>query len=369
MMAIRLVDLQRQYNQLRPEIDAAIARVLAEGGFILGEDVFRFEEEFARYVETSEAVGVDSGLSALELGLRALGIGPGDEVIVPAHTFIASASAVSFVGATPVFVDIDPRTYTINIDEIEQRITSKTKAIMAVHLYGQAADLDGIAAVGAVHGLAVVEDACQAHGARYKGHRVGALGSFGAFSFYPAKNLGAYGDGGVLVTNDPAIAQVVRRMRNYGQDQKYHHVTMAWNRRLDTIQAAALRVKLQYLDRWNSSRRRLAALYAALLSDLDLVQPVLAPYAEHVYHLYVIRARERDALRAFLAEQGIETGIHYPIPIHLQPAYAELKYRAGDFPVTETLAQEIVSLPLFPEMTEDEVETVALTIRSFLKRR
>ncbi len=365
---IRLVDLQRQSVQLKPEIDAAIARVLAQGDFILGKDVACFESEFARYVEANEAVGLDSGLSALELGLRALGIGQGDEVIVPAHTFIASASAVSFVGATPVFVDVDPHTCTIDASQIARRITPRTRAIMAVHLYGQPADLDAIMALAADQGLAVIEDACQAHGAHYKGRRVGALGRFGAFSFYPAKNLGAYGDGGALVTNDPAVAQAVRQMRNYGQDRKYHHVTLAWNRRLDTIQAAVLRVKLRHLDECNARRRQLATTYAALLADLDLIRPVTAAFAEHVYHVFVIRVRERDALRAFLAEREIETGIHYPTPVHLQPPYADLHYRRGDFPVTEALADQVLSLPMFPELTEKEVEIVAGGIREFFQR-
>lgn len=368
-MEVKLVDLNRQYQAIKPEIDSAIARVLDRTDFILGEEVRRFQEEFASYCQVEHAVGLDSGTSALELGVRALGIGAGDEVLVPANSFIASASAVSFTGATPVFVDVDPVTYNIDVQQLAQRITPRTKAIMPVHLYGQPAEMDAIMEVVERYGLFVIEDACQAHGARYKGRRVGSIGHVGAFSFYPGKNLGAYGDGGALVTNDPHIADRVRMMRNYGQREKYHHVSLGWNRRLDTIQAAVLQVKLRYLDEWNALRRRWAALYDQLLEDIDVVRPVAAPSGEHVYHLYVVQVEERDRLQTYLAANGIATGIHYPIPIHLQRVYADLGYQTGDFPVSERCAPRLLSLPMFPELKAEEVEFIADCIWSFLNMR
>jgi len=361
--------LNRQYQALKPEIDRAIAHVLDRTDFILGEEVRRFEKEFAAYCQANYAVGLDSGTSALELGLRALGIGAGDEVLVPANSFIASALAVSFTGATPVFVDVDPATYNIDVQQLAQHITPRTKAIMPVHLYGQPAEMDAITEVAERYGLFVIEDACQAHGARYKGRRVGSIGHVAAFSFYPGKNLGAYGDGGALVTNDPQIADRARMMRNYGQREKYHHLCMGWNRRLDTLQAAVLRVKLRYLDEWNALRRRWAALYDQLLQDCDVIRPVASSPGEHVYHLYVIQVEERDRLQAHLAANGIATGIHYPIPIHLQPVYTALGYRVGSFPVTERCAPRLLSLPMFPELRADEVERIAGHIRWFLASR
>jgi len=366
-MEVKLIDLTRQYQAIKPEIDSAIARVLDRTDFILGEEVCRFEKEFARYCQAKYAVGLDSGTSALELGLRALGIGPGDEVLVPANSFIASASAVSFTGATPVFVDVDPVTYNIDVQQLAQRITTRTKAIVPVHLYGQSAEMDAIMEVAERYGLFVIEDACQAHGARYKGRRVGSIGHVGAFSFYPGKNLGAYGDGGALVTSDFHIADRVRVMRNCGQREKYHHVALGWTRRLDTIQAAVLRVKLRYLDEWNALRKHWAKLYDQLLEGTDVVRPVAALSGEHVYHLYVIQVEERDRLQTYLAAKGIATGIHYPIPIHLQPAYADLGYQTGDFPVAERCAPRLLSLPMFPELKAEEVKFIADCIRSFLK--
>lgn len=365
-MNIKFVDLNRQYQALKPEIDHAIARVLDRTDFILGEEVRRFEEEFAAYCQANYAVGLDSGTSALELGLRALGIGAGDEVLVPVNSFIASALAVSFTGATPVFVDVDPVTYNADVQRLVRHITPRTKAIMPVHLYGQPAEMDAIMEVAEGYGLFVIEDACQAHGARYKGRRVGSLSHVAAFSFYPGKNLGAYGDGGALVTNDSQIADRARMLRNYGQREKYHHLSLGWNRRLDTLQAAVLRVKLRRLDEWNALRRRWAALYDQLLQGCDVIRPVASPPGEHVYHLYVIQVEERDRLQAYLAANGIATGIHYPIPIHLQPAYAALGHRVGDFPITERCAPRLLSLPMFPELRADEVERIAGYIRSFL---
>lgn len=364
---IKLVDLGRQYAAIESESNEAIFGVLRSTDFILGEEVRRFEEEFAAFCEAKYAVGVDSGTSALELGMRALGIGQGDEVLVPVNTFIASASAVSFTGATPVFVDMDPITYNIDVAQLERSITPRTKAIMPVHLYGQPADMDATMEVADRHGLFVIEDACQAHGACYKGHRVGSIGHVAAFSFYPGKNLGAYGDGGVVVTNDPAVADAVRVMRNVGQRERYHHVALGWNRRLDTMQAAVLRVKLRYLEEWNQRRRHWATAYSALLEGLDVVWPSASQFSDHVYHLYVIQVDDRDGLQRFLKANGVATGIHYPIPIHLQPAYAILGYQRGSFPVAEAATPRLLSLPLFPELSSDEVEFVAERIGAFLK--
>ena len=301
---VKFVDLSRQYRSIKTEVDAAMGQVLDHTDFILGDDVQQFEREFAEYCQAETAVGVDNGTSALELALRALGIGPGDEVLVPVNTFMASSSAISFTGATPVFVDCDPVTYNIDVSKLEQSITPRTRAIMPVHLYGQPADIDPILEIARVHRLYVVEDACQAHGARYKGHRVGSLGHIGAFSFYPGKNLGAYGDGGAIVTNDLQLAERVRILRNCGQREKYNHVTLAYNRRLDTLQAAVLRVKLRYLDQWNSMRRHWALMYNQLLEHEDagnVTTPKSLTYVEPVHHLYVIRARERSTLQAYMA--------------------------------------------------------------------
>jgi dTDP-4-amino-4,6-dideoxygalactose transaminase len=336
---------------------------MTNADFILGADVAAFEEEFARYCEAEHAVGLDSGMSALELGMRAMGIGPGDEVITPAGSFIASSSAISFTGATPIWVDIDPRTYNIDTELVEAAITKRTKAIMAVHLYGQPVDMDRVREVADRHGLPVIEDACQSHGARYKGRRTGALGTFGAFSFYPSKNLGAYGDAGALTTNDAGLAQKVRMMRNYGQRAKYDHVFLAWNRRLDTLQAAVLRVKLPHLDAWNSSRRKIASLYEELLGGTAVGLPYARPDVEHVFHLYVIQLDGRDRVLSELGKRGIGAGIHYPVPIHLQEAYRERGFGAGSFPVTETVAMRILSLPMYPEMTEADVRRVADSVR------
>jgi dTDP-4-amino-4,6-dideoxygalactose transaminase len=362
---VKFVDLSRQYRSIKAEVSAAIAGVLERSDFILGDDVTQFEHEFAEYCQAEAAVGVDNGTSALELALRALGIGPGDEVLVPVNTFMASASAVSFTGATPVFVDCDRATYNIDISKIEQHITPRTRAIMPVHLYGQPADLDPILAIALKHHLYVVEDACQAHGARYKGHRVGSIGHVGAFSFYPGKNLGGYGDGGAVVTNDLEVAERLKILRNCGQREKYNHVALAYNRRLDTLQAAILRVKLRYLDQWNSLRRHWALMYSQLLEHENVITPTALPYVEPIYHLYVIRAFERSTLQAYMAGQGFAAGIHYPVPIHLQPAYRDLHYKPGDFPVAEGYASVLLSLPIFAELEYEEVEAVVECIHEF----
>jgi dTDP-4-amino-4,6-dideoxygalactose transaminase len=335
---------------------------MTRGDFVGGQDIRAFEEEFAAYCGSSFAVGVDSGLSALELGLRAFGIGPGDEVIVPSHTFIATAAAVTFAGATPVLVDVEAPTYNLDVSQLEAAITPRTRAIIPVHLYGLAADMDSIMQVADKYGLAVLEDASQAHGATYKGQRVGCLGHAAAFSFYPTKNLGAAGDAGILLTSDADVAARVRAMGNVGQRKKYYHELAPFNHRLDTLQAAILRVKLRHLEGWTEARRRNAALYNELLRASDLVTPVERPECQHVYHLYVVRTPERDRLQAHLQEKGVSTAIHYPVPVHLQPFYSGNGFRRGQFPVTEQLCAEILSLPMFPEMTAEQVGYVAARV-------
>ncbi len=368
-LKVPFVDLSAQLEPIREQVEEAIARVLDTSQFVLGPDMRAFEQEFAAYCGVEHAVGVDNGTAALELSLRAFGIGPGDEVITTANTFISTALAISHVGATPVFVDVDPETYTMSIPHLEAAITERTRAVIPVHLYGQAADMDPILGLAREHNLTVIEDACQAHGARYKGRPVGGLGDAAAFSFYPSKNLGAFGDGGIVTTNRAEVAEAIRKLRNIGQADKNRHEVLGHNHRLDTMQAAILRVKLPHLDAWNASRRRLAGLYAEALADSGVVIPTVMPGNVHVWHLYVIRTRQRDSLREFLAERGIATGIHYPVPIHLQPAYQQLGYRQGDFPISEQLAGEIVSLPMYAELTPGAIEHVAKAIRDFIAER
>ncbi len=364
---VAFVDLAAQYAAISEEIDQAMARVLQKCDFILGQDVQLFEEEFAAYCETDYAVGVDSGTSALELALRACGVGPGDEVITAANTFIATALGITHAGATLVPVDIDPQTYNIDVAAVERAVTPRTKAILPVHLYGQPADMDPLIALARKHDLVVIEDAAQAHGARYKSKRVGSFGHAAAFSFYPGKNLGAYGDGGAVVTSDPQIADNLRMLRNYGQRRKYHHELLGFNRRLDTLQAAVLRVKLRYLDAWNAARRAHAEQYSRLLADTSGVMPPIVPdYAEPVWHLYVVRVDDRDGLMAHLSSHNIAAGIHYPVPIHLQQAYHQLGYSRGSFPICEEYAEHIVSLPMFAELDQDSVEHVVESVRSFV---
>ncbi|MCA9734468.1 MAG: DegT/DnrJ/EryC1/StrS family aminotransferase [Deferribacteres bacterium] len=364
-MNVPFVDLVSQYQGLKDQIVPAMENIMSKAQFIMGEDVRKFEQEFAEYCTSKFCVGVDSGTSALELALRAFEIGPGDEVITVANTFIATTLAISATGARPVLVDIHPETYNIDVNKIEAAITPKTRAILPVHLYGQPADMDVINTLAKKHKLIVIEDACQAHGARYKGRRTGCLSDAAAFSFYPGKNLGAYGDGGAVVTNDEHVAEKLRLLRDYGQKQKYQHLIKGYNHRLDTLQAAVLRAKLPYLDDWNTARRRCALKYNAALKETALVVPVDANFAESVYHLYVVRVKERDELLSYLQSRGISAGIHYPIPIHLQPAYADLGYKTGDFPVTEHYAREIVSLPMFPELRDEQINYVAEAIMEF----
>jgi dTDP-4-amino-4,6-dideoxygalactose transaminase len=364
-MNIPLIDLSAQYRNLRSEIGSVVEDVLERGDFILGQDVAKFEEEFAAYCGTKYAVGVDSGLSALELSLRAYEIGAGDEVIVPAHTFTATAAAVTFAGATPVFVDINPETLCIDGEKIDAAITTRTKAILPVHLYGLPADMNEVWGIAKRHNLTVIEDACQAHGAMYRSRRTGSLGHAAGFSFYPTKNLGACGDAGIVTTNDVYIAETIKAMRNCGQRSKNVHELPPFNHRLDNLQAAILRVKLRYLDQWIDLRRQLASAYNRLLADSKVITPVEPVNYKHVYHLYVIRSENRNALQAQLKERGIGTAIHYPNPVHLQPFYSKGVDRHGQFPVAERLCTEILSLPIYPELTEEQVEVVASEIREF----
>jgi dTDP-4-amino-4,6-dideoxygalactose transaminase len=364
-MKVPFVDLQAEYQAIKEDIDTAIAGVLNRSDYVLGQAVKDFEAAFAQYCEADHAIGVDSGYSALELILQAFNIGPGDEVITAASTFIATTLAISNCGARPVLVDMDAETYNLDPDLLEAAITPATKAIIAVHLYGQPADMDAIVAVARRHGLRVIEDACQAHGARYKGRRTGGLGDAAAYSFYPSKNLGAYGDGGMVVTNDAQVAEQVRLLRNLGQSVKYYHQVKGYNHRLDTIQAAILCAKLPHLDKGNASRRETADHFNKLLADVPMVTPVTPEWAEPVYHLYVIQVEDREALQAHLSEAGVATGIHYPIPIHLQPAYAELGYKQGDFPVTERAADRILSLPMYPGMSYEAIVYTVDAIKSF----
>ena len=364
-MNIPFVDLRAQHLALKSEIDEAIARVIENSSFILGREVERFEREFAAYIGARFCVGVSSGTAALQLALIALGIGPGDEVIVPANTFFATAEAVSNVGARPVFVDADPAAYTIDVGKIEAAINARTRAIIPVHLYGQPADLDPILELGKRYGLLVIEDAAQAHGARYRGKKVGSFGVVSCFSFYPGKNLGAFGEGGAVLTDDAEIARRVAMLRDHGSERKYHHELIGYNLRMEGIQGAVLSVKLGYLDQWNELRRAHAALYGELLQGTPLILPKEMPYAYHVYHLYVVQSEARDALRAALTEAGVQTGIHYPVPIHLQPAYRSLGHRRGDFPEAERQAERVLSLPIYPELTAEQIARVAEVCREF----
>lgn len=365
-MNVPWVDLTTQHQNIRNEINAAIQGVLDRGDFILGNDVTKFEEEFAAYCGTKYAIGVDNGLSALELSLRAFGIGPGDEVIVPAHTFVASAAAITFAGATPVFVDVDSETLNIDPERIEEAITPHTKAIIPVHIYGLPANMQMILDLAKKFNLKVVEDACQAHGASYNGQHAGSIGDAASFSFYPTKNLGACGDGGIVTTNDAKVAETIRSLRNCGQTSKNVHELEPFNRRLDSIQAAILRVKLRYLDQWIESRRKLATHYTKLLKDANVRLPAEPQGYQSVYHLYVIRSQNRDALQSHLNERGIGTAIHYPTPVHLQPFFSNGKDRRGEFPIAEKICNEILSLPMFPELTEKQVELVASEINRIL---
>lgn len=362
---IPLVDLRAQYEPLQDEIRRAWEEILAGMRLFLGPNVQAFEREFAAYCGVNHAIGVSDGTNGLHLALRACGIGPGDEVITVSHTFIATVEAIILAGARPVFVDVDRQTYTMAADQVEGQLTRRTRAILPVHLYGQCADMDPIVEIAEQHGLYVIEDACQAHGAEYKGRKAGAMGSLAAFSYYYSKNLGAYGEAGMVTTNDQELAHRVRMLRDHGSEKRYHHDRIGLNGRLDELQAAVLRIKLPHLDEWNERRRGHAALYGQLLEGTDVTTPSATPYGRHVYHLYVIRSARRGALREWLADNGIGTGIHYPIPAHLQNACAAYGHGPGSLPVTETLAGEILSLPMYPELIPSQIERVVQQIKAF----
>jgi dTDP-4-amino-4,6-dideoxygalactose transaminase len=360
-MQVPFVDLRAQHEPLSDALQRIFGELLERGDFILGAAVERFEREYAAFIGTRHAIGVGTGLSAIELALRGFEVGPGDEVITPANTFIATVLAIFAVGATPVFVDMEAATYTIDPAAVAAAVTPRTKAIVPVHLYGRPANLDALLAIARRHHLVVIEDAAQAHGARYNGRRVGAFGDAAAFSFYPSKNLGALGDGGMVTTDDDRVADTLRLLRNYGQRVKYYHSIAGTNSRLDTLQAAVLSVKLPYLDGWNADRRRHAGAYRQRLAG-HVDTPLEAADVEHVYHLYVVQTRDRDALAQRLRARQIQTAIHYPVPAHLQEACAGLGYKMGDFPITEAAAAHILSLPMFAELTGAQIDYVADTV-------
>jgi len=355
---VPMADLKAQYEAIRDEVDRAVLDVIAGGNYVLGPSVGRFEDAFAESVGARHCVGVNSGTSALHLALICAGVGAGDEVITIPLTFIATAWAISYVGATPVFVDVDPVTCTMDVSQVQRRITKRTRAIVPVHLYGQPADMRPLLDVARQHGIPVIEDAAQAHGATYDGKPAGTLGSFGCFSFYPGKNLGACGEAGAVVTNSDDADALLRSLRDHAQRQRFHHDQLGFNYRMDGIQGAVLAVKLKHLRKWNEARRRLAERYLQRLAGLPIQLPVEAPGRVHAWHLFVIRHPERMRIRQELQEQGVQTGLHYPIPLHLQKAYAQLGGRSGDFPVAEQIASECLSLPLFAEMTFEQQDAV-----------
>ncbi len=360
---IPFLDLQAQYAAVGAEIEAAVLAVLRRGDYVLGRAVTEFEERFAAFCGAKEAVAVNTGTSALHLALLAAGIGPGDEVVTVPMTFVATVAAILYTGATPVFVDIDPDTLTMDSGKIEAVLTPRTKAILPVHLHGRLADMEAISGIARARGLVVIEDAAQAHGASRDGRFAGTFGDIGCFSFYPGKNLGACGEGGAIVTDNPDFATAVRQMRDWGQAGKYNHVRQGFNYRLDTIQAAALTVKLRHLAAWTEARRKVAATYDSLLAGGLAAPPFPARGQEHAYHVYAVRVAARDRIQAMLKEQGIPTLIHYPKPVHLQPAYAGLGAKAGQFPVSEAYAAETLSLPIYPELTDDQAKEVVAALR------
>ena len=362
------LDLPAQIRSIRPELDAAIARTLDNCTFCLGPDVAQFEKDFAGYCGAQHALGFNSGTSALHVALRLLNVGPGDEVITTPYTFIATSWAISYCGATPVYVDIDEATFNLNPALLEKAVTPRTKAVMPVHLYGHPFDVDAVQAICRKHNLPLVEDAAQAVGAKYRGKTVGTLGDISCFSFYPAKNLGACGEGGALVTNNAALAARAKSLREHGSTQRYHHDEVGYNYRLEGIQGAVLGVKLKHLTKWNNERRRVAKRYAELLAGTPLQLPQEAAYAESAWHLYTVRHPRRDELKKFLDDHGIGNAVHYPVPLHLQKVYAPLGHKPGDFPVTEQASREVLSLPMFPELTDDQIQRVVAVIRDFFSR-
>lgn len=361
---IPFLDLGAQYRELKSEIDAAIARVFSNSQFILGSETAAFEEEFAAYCDTAYAIGVNSGTSALHLGLLAAGVGPGDEVITVPFTFFATVATIGYTGATAVYVDIDPTTFNMDTSKIEAAITERTRAILVVHLYGQPADMDPIMDIARRHNLVVIEDAAQAHGAEYKGRRIGSIGDIGCFSFYPTKNLGAAGEGGMVTTSNSEHARTMSLLRNWGEEHRYYPVLKGYNYRIPAIQSAILRAKLPHLERWTKIRCELAAQYQRLLQGADVELPVSLPAVRHVFCLYTIRAEDRDGLQRGLELAGISTAVHYPTPIHLMPAYSDPRYKVGDFPAAETCARTVLSLPLHAHMTRGQVVRVAEQISS-----
>ena len=365
---IPFVDLKAQYAGIKTEVNAAIQGILDSCQFTLGAEVAEFEKEFAGYSGAEIGVGVNTGTSALHLALLAADIGPGDEVITVPFTFVATVAAIVYTGATPVLVDIDPVTFTMDPAVLEAAITPRTKAVMPVHLYGQMADMDPILAVARKHKLVVIEDAAQAHGAEYKGRRAGSVGDMGCFSFYPGKNLGAYGEGGMVVTDNPEYARKIRMLRDWGAEKKYQHVLKGYNYRLEGIQGAVLRVKLRHLEAWTEARRAAAARYDEALAGSGVATPRALAHNRHVYHIYAIRTSNRQAWMDALAAQDIQSGIHYPIPVHLLPAYADLGYKSGDFPQSEAAASEVMSLPMFPELTAAQTDTVSAAIRKLAEK-
>ena len=365
-MKVDIFTLKKQYNELKDELKEPMEKVVMSGGFILGEDVGLFEKEFAEYCGVKYGIGANSGTDALFLACLASGIGKGDEVITPAYTYIATSLGISMAGAKPVFVDTEEKTYCIDVTKIEKAITKKTRAILLVHLYGHPADIGPIIEVAKKHKLKVIEDCAQAHGALYKNKKVGSFGDAACFSFYPTKNLGAYGDGGMVVTNSEEVKDKMLLLRDYGRKGRYEHVIKGYNSRLDTLQAAILRVKLKHLDEWNEKRRKNAALYTKLFKEakLDIVLPYEAEYAKHVYHQYTVRVKNRKNVMEKLANEGVRTLIHYPIPVHLQECYKELGYKRGTFPVAEKCCESIMSLPIYPELTEEEIRHVVNTLKT-----
>ncbi len=362
---IPFVDIKAQYAAIRDEIGVAIQRVLDSGAFILGEEVVAFEQEFAAYSEAKFGIGVNTGTSALHLALLAAGVGPGDEVITVAHTFVATVAAIGYTGAKTVLVDVDPETFNLDPAKLEQAITPRTKVIMPVHLYGRMAPIDQIVAIARKHNLLVIEDACQAHGATFKGKRAGSFGDMACFSFYPGKNLGAYGEGGLVTTSSSEFAERIRILRDWGAKERYHHDVRGYNFRLEGIQGAVLRVKLRHLEKWTESRISRGRLYASLLKDLPVRTTREEAEYRNVYHILPIFTPLRNELRSYLQERGISTNIHYPIPVHLQKGYQDLGYKKGDLPVSEILAQEELSLPMYAELSDAQVNEVCQAVQSF----
>jgi len=366
---VQYLDLKAQYKSIKAEIDAAITGILERSQFVLGSEVASFEQEFGAYCGAPECIALNSGTSALHLALLAAGVGPGDEVITVPFTFVASVAAILYAGARPVLVDIDPHSFTMNPESVASAVTPRTKAILPVHLYGQPADMDPILEVARHHGLIVIEDAAQAHGAKYKGRPVGSLGDIACFSFYPTKNLGAYGEGGAVTTTSTKYARMIRMLRDWGQDRKYHHLLRGYNYRMESLQGAILRVKLRHLEQWTDARRAAVSTYNRLLADCGVERPREMPWARHVYHVYTLRTEDRDGLQAALYAEGIQTAVHYTLPVHMQPAYADLGYLPGAFPESEKAAKEVLSLPLYAEIPTTQIQKVSQALMNLVAAR